>query len=40
MTSDKDDYDLIQHDIKEKERQPMSQVKEYKQLVKKSGKAK
>jgi len=40
MTSDKDDYNLIQHDIKEKERQPMSQVKEYKKLVKKSGKSK
>lgn len=36
MTSDKEDYDLIQHDIKEIERQPMSKVKEYKQLMKQS----
>ncbi len=36
MTSNKEDYDLIQHDIKEIERQPMSKVKEYKKLMKKS----
>ncbi|MDD5599048.1 MAG: glucosyl-3-phosphoglycerate synthase, partial [Victivallaceae bacterium] len=34
MTSDKDDYNFIQHEIKEKERQPMSQVKEYQTLMK------
>ena len=34
MTSDKDDYNLIQHEIKEKERQPMSQVKEYQNMIK------
>ena len=35
MASDKKNYDLLQHEIKEKERQPMSKVKEYQKLLKK-----
>jgi glucosyl-3-phosphoglycerate synthase len=34
MSSDKEDYTLIQHDIKEKERPPMGKVKEYQKLIK------
>ena len=38
MTSDKENYEVVQYDIKEKERQPMNQVKEYQQLIKKQSK--
>ena len=38
MTSDKEDYKLLKHEIKEKERKPMSKVKAYQELMKKQGK--
>jgi glucosyl-3-phosphoglycerate synthase len=40
MTSDKDDYMLLEHEIKEKERKPMSKVKEYQELISKTPKNK
>ncbi|MDD5699012.1 MAG: glucosyl-3-phosphoglycerate synthase [Victivallaceae bacterium] len=38
MSSDKNDYSVVQYDIKEKERRPMNELKQYQELLREAGK--